>query len=347
MLRGMLVVSIGCAALAQTLSAPAQESVPTYRVDADEVVVHVLFTDRYGNAITDLTREEVQIFENNTRQEINRFHTTDAPFRVGLLLDSSPSTQEQLPRIRLDSGDFIQSLPEGTEVLVISFDEEVYVDCDWSTDLKRAARCAKSIVYDEDRQSTVLYEAVALTAEQKFERNFLRQALIVYSDGIDEGSKGVSREESLETIQESHLVAYTIQYDSRDHYRRLHNPSPDLVPGVEPPVGSTGVKLGPILVGSGDVSNRDRAEYVAQTKYESGQNYLKELAEAGTGTYFEALQISDLTRAYARIVAELSAMYTLTFLPSEKDARGYRAIRVHVTRPGVAVQTLKRGYNRP
>lgn len=317
----------------------------TFRVSSEEVVVHVLFLDRVGKAITDIRPDEVRIYEDETEQKLKRFFTSKEPFDVALLLDTSVSTRGKIDQIIEQSALFLEQLPVENRLLLISFDNEVYVDCDWTRDHDKAAEILLELSTNEESNSTVLYEAVTLTVQQKFERERPRKAMIVYTDGVDEGSRGISRKDSWEAIEESEIVAYAIQYDSRDHYRRLSNPLPPSGsgPDLEPPVGTTGRKIGGIFIGR-NPSNRDRAEYTAQMIYESAKKYLTELADRGGGRYFEAPTMQHLSQAYSKIIDELSHIYTLTYIPSRKEKDGkFHRIKVAVDRPGVVVRTARRG----
>jgi hypothetical protein len=73
---------------------------------------------------------------------------------------------------------------------------------------------------NEKASSTHLYEAICLVSEKKLTRKTPRRAMIVYTDGIDHGSDGFSEKASIELIEESGIVVYTIQYDSREWYAR-------------------------------------------------------------------------------------------------------------------------------
>ncbi len=334
--------------LSAGLSLLSQKTKPTttFKAAAEEVVMHVRFTDRVGKSITDLRPGEVKVFEDGVEQKVERVFSSREPFDVALLLDSSPSTVNNLEEIREQSLEFVRQLLLSNRLLLLTFDDEVYIDCDWTSATERIEEAVQQVRTNQKADHTVLYEAVTLAAKKKFTRDALRKAMILYTDGIDEGSRGISERESLKVIEESGVVAYCIQYDSRDHYRRLYNPTrrSPTDPGWDPPVGSTGGKLGPIFVGR-NPSDRDQAEYIAQFKYDYAKKYLTALAQAGGGRYFETLKIQDLSTAYAKIIDELSQVSTVTYIPPRKAHDGqFHRVRIATTREGVAVQTTRQGY---
>ncbi|HEV8131928.1 MAG TPA: VWA domain-containing protein [Acidobacteriota bacterium] len=317
-----------------------------FKVSAEEVVMHVRFTDRVGKSISDIRPEEVKVFDDRVEQKVQRVFTSQEPFDIALLLDSSPSTVDNLEQIRYQSAQLVRQLSEQNRLLLLTFDDNVYIDSDWTSSPDKVEEAVWQMRTNQKANHTVLYEAVALAAQKKFTRDAPRKAMIVYTDGVDEGSHGISERDSVKIIEESGIIAYCIQYDSRDYYRHLSNPMPrsPTDPNWEPPVGSTGTKVGPIFVGRNS-SARDRAEYVAQTKYDHAKKYLMNLTQAGGGQYFEMLQVRDLSTAYAKIIDELSQFSTVTYIPARKQKDGqFHRVKIATTREGVAVQMTRQGY---
>jgi VWFA-related protein len=330
-------------ALGQETPSPVEEQTPRFTAASEEVVVHARFTDRFGKVVTDLLIEEIEVYEDGVPQKLKRAFTSMEPFDVALMLDLSASTKNQLEMIRRHSAQFIRQVPESNRMLIVTFDDEVYIDCDWSTDRQHVEEVVLDLRHNEKTNHTRLHEAVTLVAQKKFSRDRLRKAIVLYTDGIDEGSRGFSARDSLDTIVESGILVYTIQYDSREHYRRLYTGGRSMEPDWRPPP-TPGVKIGGIIIG-GSGRDDERAEVMVKTRYENAKKYLQELAKLGGGRYFEAQRIYDLEAAYMRIVEELSKMHTITYVPERRKPDGmYHTIRVRTTRPGVAVQTFRAGY---
>ena len=70
------------------------------RVDTQLVPVPVVVRDRDGRPVTGLTASDFQIYEDDRPQRVATFATSDAPFEVALLLDTSGSTREEVGLIR-------------------------------------------------------------------------------------------------------------------------------------------------------------------------------------------------------------------------------------------------------
>jgi hypothetical protein len=66
------------------------------RFDTALVMVPVTVTDRSGGYVPQLRRDQFRITENGVQQKIAFFATTDAPFSVVLLIDTSGSTNFRL-----------------------------------------------------------------------------------------------------------------------------------------------------------------------------------------------------------------------------------------------------------
>jgi von Willebrand factor type A domain len=92
------------------------------RVETQLVSVPVLVTDREGRALTGLRAEDFLLSEDGRPQRIANFSTTDAPFEVALLLDTSGSTRAEVGLIRGAALDFIGALRPGDRVAVLAFE---------------------------------------------------------------------------------------------------------------------------------------------------------------------------------------------------------------------------------
>jgi VWFA-related protein len=343
-------------ALAAQLGLACGQATPRFQVSTEEVVMHVRFTDRYGRAVSDIRRDEVRILEDGEEQKLSRLFKDDEPFDVGLLLDRSPSTFDIQEGIRERSIDLVMQAPANSRLLVLTFDTQVYVDCDWTEDLQKAADAIAGVETNTKTDGTILYEGLCMAMKQKFSRETLRKALIVYTDGIDEGSRGVSAKESLDLAEESGILVYPIQYDSREYYRRLYSTrrrsraDPDYDPRVDdpdwqPPLGRSSGRIGGIFVGGPNSTDRDRVEYMVKTRYDNAKKYLSGLARVTSGRYFETPDVNALQRSYADIINELSKVYTVTYIPSRKEKDGqFHRVKIDVLRPGIAVTMTRAGY---
>ena len=91
------------------------------RVDTRLVSVPAIVTDDAGRQLSSLRAENFTIFENGQKQTIANFATTEAPFEIALLLDTSGSTRAELDLIRQAAIAFVTALRSGDRVAVVAF----------------------------------------------------------------------------------------------------------------------------------------------------------------------------------------------------------------------------------
>jgi len=77
------------------------------RVETQLVSVPAVVTDRNGRPITGLRLDNFTILEDGKPQRVTNFATTETPFEIALLLDTSGSTRDDLGLIRDAANAFI------------------------------------------------------------------------------------------------------------------------------------------------------------------------------------------------------------------------------------------------
>src|SRR5262249_25771672 len=140
---------------------------PSIKIGTNLVTVPVIVTDRYGRFITGLTRNQFTVREEGSPQKVEDFSSTEAPFSVALLIDTSRSTQNKLGSIRKAAKTFIKQLLPNDRIMVVSFDERVRFICDFTSnhaELERAVNSLKSSFL------TSLYDAIHLTINEKMNK---------------------------------------------------------------------------------------------------------------------------------------------------------------------------------
>jgi Mg-chelatase subunit ChlD len=181
------------------------------KVDTDLVTVPVIASDRADVYVPDLTREEFAIYEDGVKQEIEFFAAVRTPFSVALMLDTSASTQEKLPRIQRAAKTFLEQLQPADRVKIISFDDGIY---DLSQFTNDRAELNKAIDSAKPGQGTKLYDAVRL-ALNDLSRVKGRKAIVIFTDGVDWRSDSTKYDDNIRQIEESSVIVYPIRYDTR------------------------------------------------------------------------------------------------------------------------------------
>jgi Ca-activated chloride channel family protein len=188
---------------------------PSARITLDVTRVNMLFTvsDKKGRFVTDLNKDEFEIFEAKKPQSILEFTAeTNLPLRIGILIDTSNSIRERF-RFQQDAAtDFINTVirPGQDKAMVVSFDSNAEMVSDLTDSTEQLSRAIHSL---RPGGGTSLYDAVYFACKEKLmgdqPRDKFRRAIVILSDGEDNDSR-YSREQALEMAHKADVVIYTI-----------------------------------------------------------------------------------------------------------------------------------------
>ncbi|HEX4164757.1 MAG TPA: VWA domain-containing protein [Bryobacteraceae bacterium] len=191
--------------------AAAQEPAP---IRAEVTRVNMLFTvtDRRGRFITDLGRNDFQVFENKKPQEILEFTAeTDLPLRLAILIDTSNSIRERFHFQQEAATNFINSVMRTQDkAIVVSFDTSAELAADITNNTNTLENAIRDL---RPGGGTALYDAIFYACKDKLMLDQpmykFRRAMVILSDGEDNDSR-YSREQALEMAQRADTVIYTI-----------------------------------------------------------------------------------------------------------------------------------------
>jgi VWFA-related protein len=329
------LVWAGLLSFSTTGEDPAQKKKAdqTIRVQVGMVSLPVVVTTRDGRRVTDLTKEDFEVYEEGKLQDLAGFAATEEPVTVALLLDTSGSTEQKLARIQNESIRFVNLLHPDDSVAVLSFADEVYLMEDFSINRDRNAYGIKET---RPGGSTVLYEAVWLGLEEVLKPITERKALVLFTDGVDTRSRNTSRNETLELAKETRATIYGVWFNTeRDRTTRNVMGGGSTIPGMPPP----------IVINPG--SRRGMPRGGSYGDYAAGRDYLKNLAENSGGRVFDALSLMDLGPVFEQVARELASQYSIGYYPSntKKDGK-FRKVKVKVKKPDLVART-KKGYYAP
>jgi Ca-activated chloride channel family protein len=326
----------------------SQESTGRFTVDVETIVVNVLVTDRNGKPLAGLQKENFRIFEDGEEQVVQNFFPVDAPFSVGLLLDTSYSTVGKLGRIQDSAIEFLDQIHPDDEVMVISFDDDVYLDTDFTRNKEAVERAIKMT---RTGQSTQLYEAVYLGMDQLREQPH-RKVMVLFTDGVDTTSPTSSAKETVNVAKEAEVTIYTIFFNTEaDTLARMRNPGS----GGPGPLGTPPGSPLPFPMpqptptpGGGYPGGGGYPDEQVQREYMIARSYLSELAEITGGVRFDAAgNLSDLGEAFAKIAEEMRSLYTIAYVPTNLEEDGkFRKIKVEVDIDKGRVRTRQGYYSR-
>lgn len=201
-------LALGALLAAGPAASPArasQEAVPQYRVDVGAVAVDVLVTDRKGRFVKGLKADDFVVLERGVPQELSFFRAGRTPVTVVVLLDGSASVRSKLLSVQKAANRFVDKLEKGDRARIGFFHERVVFGPRFTDDIKEHSAMINQM---RPQRSTHLYDAL-IESFAILEPIPNRKALLVFSDGEDQGSQA-TREDALDAARRSHATVYSV-----------------------------------------------------------------------------------------------------------------------------------------
>ena len=132
------------------------------RKDVDEVLLHATVVDDKERIVTSLNKNDFSVFEDGKPQTIISFHHEDIPVAMGVLIDNSGSMREKRAKVNQAALNLVRSSNPQDEVFVVNFNDEYYLDQDFTNDLLKLKEALEKI---DAKGGTALYEAMVASAD--------------------------------------------------------------------------------------------------------------------------------------------------------------------------------------
>lgn len=296
------------------------------RFDTALVTVPVTVLDRNGRYVPQLRREQFRIQENGVEQKIAYFATTDSPFSVVLLIDTSGSTQYRLDDIQNAAINFVDKLKPTDSVMVMSFDDRIEVLCKATTDREAIT---KAIRRTRTGGGTRLYDAVADILTKQLKTITGRKAVVLFTDGVDTMSHRATYDTTVRMAEESDAPIYSVDYDTSGF-------GGGGVWGQSTPGGGNPSVFGIPLPRPGIPGSTGGA---TPGDYRRAVAYLHALSNKTGGRFYSGDSLFGIAQAFSWIAEELGRQYSLGYYPSTAAKDGERRqIKVRVTEPDLVVK---------
>jgi Ca-activated chloride channel family protein len=203
-----------CAAILVAGGVVATVAAQSFRARIDIVQVTVTVTDATGRLVTGLTKEDFQVFEDGVEQTITQFTDARVPVSLGVLLDASDSMRGQAMADARGAVDrFVGDLLlDEDEALVATFNHRPRLAAAWTMPPAGARNSLEAL---KPSGGTAIYDALAGAAKLFDQRQHIRAAMVVISDGADTASDR-SLLEALEDIRRSDALVYAVAIDAPD-----------------------------------------------------------------------------------------------------------------------------------
>jgi Ca-activated chloride channel family protein len=302
----------------QQKQAAGEQDEQAIRLGAELVTVPFNVTDKKNRYINDLTKDDIEILEDNKPQQIFSFERqTDLPITIAMLIDISGSEQYTLPIEKAAARRFFQRVLRPSKDLgaVVTFENEAVLVQNLTSDVEKLWRALDSVrpsvvtasvgtvsgtppINDSGTGSTALYDAIYAVSSDLLKREAGRRVIILITDGVDTSSKMKLRD-AITAAWRSEIIIYSI--------------------------------------GIGDP---------AMGGVDSG--VLKKIAAETGGRAFFPHKEEDLDLAFAQIDEDLRSQYIASYQPTNEAHDGsFRTIQVRVkTRKDLTVRH-RRGYFAP
>src|SRR5579859_3729481 len=220
--------------------AEEDESVTTLKVVVNLVSLYFTVKDKSGMLIPHLSKDNCSVEEDKSPQKLKNFQAeTNQPLTLGILLDTSGSQQYVLPLEQQFGSQFLKRvLKTKDEAFLISFDVDVDLLQDYTNSahlLEKAMNKAEintaagngaagvpgigtgPVPVHGTPKGTLLYDAVYLASNEKLSKETGRKAIIILSDGEDQGSRQ-KLPVAIEAAQKANVIVYAIMIADRGFY---------------------------------------------------------------------------------------------------------------------------------
>jgi len=179
-------------------------------VSVDSVVLHATVQNHKGTPVSGLGKDNFQVYEDGTLQQIDYYSHEDIPVTVGLVLDNSGSMGPKRNEVIAAALAFARSSNPQDQMFVVNFKEHVTFGLPADTPFTdKTAQLQAALSKFKTSGETALYDALAAAIEHLKLGNRDKKVLIVVSDGGDNASKYNLRQ-ILAMAEKSDAIIYTI-----------------------------------------------------------------------------------------------------------------------------------------
>jgi VWFA-related protein len=332
--RSRIGFFISCCVLVTTTSLLAQNNTTTFRVDVPIVSLDVGVLDPIGRPMTNLTKDDFQVFEDGRAREIKNFSSIETPYNIMALFDCTGSTREAWPFLLKSLNAFLTTLRLQDRISVHAFGAGTQTILNWTSrgaePLNVQMRMPSPLCDQTD-----FYGAIA-SASARMQDIPGRRGVIVFTDGVHGGIPSdtvkvgsVSLTRFVDPSKDKRFVAVRRQVERSDTVFYFiavntdHSPNNVDAQGLFPGTQYTPLSLFNLQ------QVRSRMEQIAQV---SGGRVVFSQRNSDTGLLFE------------RIAKELGTSYGLGFTPQAGLDGKYHRIEVRVRAPGTQVRQSRDGY---
>ncbi len=176
------------------------------KVDVDLVLIPVTITDPLNRLVTGLEKDNFEVFDGGSKQEIRHFSSEDAPISLGVIFDMSGSMSNKLDRAREAVVEFFRTANPQDEFCMIAFSERPELLSDFTNSVEDIQG---KLVYTVAKGRTALLDAIYLGLNKMKSAKYEKKALLIISDGGDNHSR-YTENEIKSIVKEADVQIYAI-----------------------------------------------------------------------------------------------------------------------------------------
>jgi VWFA-related protein len=216
----------------------SDQSVETLKVNVGVVQLFFNVKDKRGALIPNLAKTDFQISEESKPQTIKYFTAeSNLPLTLGILIDSSGSQQRVLEMEKEVGGNFLSQILSPKDLaFVLDFDVNVNLVQDFTNNTRLLKVALNNVVINtgggggsipgmgggpvpqaNGPRGTLLYDAVYLASHDELAQQVGRKAMILLTDGEDQGSQ-LRIKDAVEAAQKSDSIVYVLLCADRGFY---------------------------------------------------------------------------------------------------------------------------------
>jgi len=199
--------------------AASKATAPVMRVDSSLVLIPVHVTTAGGTSVTNLKKDDFELFEDGVKQTITHFALDDAPVSAGVLLDVSGSMRNKMAKASQAASEFFKFANPEDEFFLVEFNGRARLTVPFTLDW---SGIAAEIAAARPSGMTAMLDGIHLALAQMKHATHTRKALVIVSDGGDNFSRRNLRELKA-TLIEADVQVYSLGVFDND-YSVKHTP---------------------------------------------------------------------------------------------------------------------------
>jgi Ca-activated chloride channel family protein len=195
------------------------------KVAVDLVLVPVTITDPMNRLVTGLEKDNFQLFEGNSKEEIKSFSSEDAPVSLGVIFDSSGSMSSKMDRAKDAVTEFFKTANPQDEFFIVTVSDEPEMVAGFTSSVDEIQ---DKLMYTVPQKRTALLDAIYMGISKMRQAKYPKKALLIISDGGDNHSR-YTENEIKALVKEADIMVYAIGIYDRYYQSQEEKLGPQLL----------------------------------------------------------------------------------------------------------------------